>query len=458
MTMEAPMLDVRKVTVIPKDQWNRIQARLAPRSENETRLLDKIQERERLHQKSIEVVKNWSNTIQGQRQKKLEARRLRLDSEEVELQKIDAAEAKFQQARRQMLKDRDAKYDSAYIEQYKTQTEDEFSRRNASKGQALAVADYQRQQRQNRAQKLNNEILADIELGKTLKANDDAHKHWLTDLKADCRKEKKQLMNDIRGQISQKERIRHLDHCQEVEEDNEILLFDKAKNLLKDKRKNRELEIMKQIQKHREIMCNNIENVLLQQNTNESKRIEHYQEQSDKKDDERKIKKQKTLEETLASIKNHRLAEIDRFDEINRFEDEKNEQDLKNRIEIDNDYLSSEKDKEQERQYIDRNITCDLKNKDMFEKEEKEFQNYADEVIGKAKERKANIFPLIKAARPGAGGGHGPIDKGGVRPSFLSTDSYGVQLPTYQKGSTDAVKGYYSSKDMTHAKKRFGFV
>ena len=40
----------------------------------------------------------------------------------------------------------------------------------------------------------------------------------------------------------------------------------------------------------------------------------------------------------------------------------------------------------------------------------------------------------------------------------MSGDSYGVQLPTYQKNSTDEVKNIYGSKHIGHAKKRFGFV
>ena len=163
-------IDIKKVTVLPRNEWNRIKARLEPQTETEKRNQSIIAERERLHQKSIDTVKNWSNTIQGQRQKKLEARKLRLEAEEVELQKIDKEEAKFQQAKRreaidkaktlqyyetdrvkefhgamllsevlkerdqqvemrkkiaQMQKDRESYYDSAYVGQYKNQVDNE---------------------------------------------------------------------------------------------------------------------------------------------------------------------------------------------------------------------------------------------------------------------------------------------------------------------------------------------
>merc|ERR1712173_335662 len=93
-------LDIKKVTVLPRSEWERIKARLEPESAHEKNAAAIIAERERLHEKSIETVKNWSNTIQGQRTRKLEARKLRLENEEKELQKIDREEAKFQQAKR----------------------------------------------------------------------------------------------------------------------------------------------------------------------------------------------------------------------------------------------------------------------------------------------------------------------------------------------------------------------
>jgi len=96
---QKPQIDVRKVTVIPRKQWNEIQSRLAVRPKEEESLLEKIAERKRLHEKSVAVVKNWPNTIEGQRMRKLEARKLRAEAEEKKMQIIDKEEAKFQQAK-----------------------------------------------------------------------------------------------------------------------------------------------------------------------------------------------------------------------------------------------------------------------------------------------------------------------------------------------------------------------
>merc|ERR1712224_660052 len=101
--------------------------------------------------------------------------------------------------------------------------------------------------------------------------------------------------------------------------------------------------------------------------------------------------------------------------------------DLKKRIALDDLYLANEKEKfdkqrknrkalqehhlgqinskaAMERKFIDKEIECDKHQREVYAKEESEFQEYANEVITRAKERGANIFPLIKAARPGAGG------------------------------------------------------
>ena len=93
-------IDVRKVTVLPRESWDRITSRLDSKTVNEQQTECRIAERKRLHEKSKSVVKNWSNTIEGQRQRKLAARAERLENEELEQQKIDKEEAKFQQAKR----------------------------------------------------------------------------------------------------------------------------------------------------------------------------------------------------------------------------------------------------------------------------------------------------------------------------------------------------------------------
>lgn len=65
---------------------------------------------------------------------------------------------------------------------------------------------------------------------------------------------------------------------------------------------------------------------------------------------------------------------------------------------------------------------------------EKEFQDYAREVIEfESDSTNKYTYPLVKAVQEGPGGGHGPVfvDRGGLRPSYQTTDNTGVQLPFY---------------------------
>lgn len=69
----------------------------------------------------------------------------------------------------------------------------------------------------------------------------------------------------------------------------------------------------------------------------------------------------------------------------------------------------------------------------MAEKE-KEFQDYAREVIeSESESTNKYIYPLVKAVQEGPGGGPGPVfvDRGVLRPRYQANDITGVQLPFY---------------------------
>lgn len=93
--------DLSQVTVLPRKEWERIQNNLDSQQKELRRKKELQQERENLHNESLEVVKHWSNTIVGQRQKKLEARKIREEKEEKERVKLDIEEAKIQARNRQ---------------------------------------------------------------------------------------------------------------------------------------------------------------------------------------------------------------------------------------------------------------------------------------------------------------------------------------------------------------------
>ena len=92
-----------------------------------------------------------------------------------------------------------------------------------------------------------------------------------------------------------------------------------------------------------------------------------------------------------------------------------------------------------------------LKNLELVQVEEEQFQEYANKVINEAKQRKAHVKPLVKGAHPGAGAGRGPVleNRGGIRPSYMVKDTTHTELASY--GSSQLV----TKEINTH--KRMGF-
>lgn len=100
----------------------------------------------------------------------------------------------------------------------------------------------------------------------------------------------------------------------------------------------------------------------------------------------------------------------------------------------------------------------DKANLELLQKEEQQFQEYAKKVIDHCEQGGRNTYPLRKAAKEGSGGGLGPVfpGKGGLRPSYMTQDKSGVQLPHYQRSTTEDIKRQMFGKSDT--KNRLGFV
>merc|ERR1739848_644616 len=159
-----------------------------------------------------------------------------------------------------MHKDREAEYDSAYINQYKNQADSEQMKRKLSQEKTLAVAEYQKSQREWKAKALQKELKDDVILGQRYKEEDDSHKEWVKEKHQKSLTQKKQLMHDILNQIDQKIRLADFDAQQQIEEDQEIKLFDEAKRMLKLKRQQKEKEIQLAQQDQRRLMVTKLEN------------------------------------------------------------------------------------------------------------------------------------------------------------------------------------------------------
>ncbi|KAM4024838.1 cilia- and flagella- associated protein 210 isoform 1-T1 [Anomaloglossus baeobatrachus] len=99
-------VDLREVTVLPRAEWERIINHGNSLEKQARKHYEERKEREDLHLRSNEVVKNWTNTISGLRREKLQAKKLREEKEEEEKKRIDLEEAQYQaEKRRQAIED-----------------------------------------------------------------------------------------------------------------------------------------------------------------------------------------------------------------------------------------------------------------------------------------------------------------------------------------------------------------
>ncbi|XP_050567667.1 cilia- and flagella- associated protein 210 isoform X5 [Cygnus atratus] len=93
-------VDLRQVIILPKAEWERMQDNLGSISREAARILAEKKEREEMHLRSKAAVKDWPNTIMGQAQRKIKAKKLHEEKEEEERKLLDLEEAQFQAAKR----------------------------------------------------------------------------------------------------------------------------------------------------------------------------------------------------------------------------------------------------------------------------------------------------------------------------------------------------------------------
>ncbi|XP_037096347.1 coiled-coil domain-containing protein 173 [Syngnathus acus] len=92
--------DLRQITVLSKADWLRIQDEINHVDKEKEAMMEAMRERQALHLKSKQMAKLWPNTLACQRQKKLEAKKIREQIEEEKRKQIDMEEAKYREEKR----------------------------------------------------------------------------------------------------------------------------------------------------------------------------------------------------------------------------------------------------------------------------------------------------------------------------------------------------------------------
>ncbi|XP_078572432.1 cilia- and flagella- associated protein 210-like [Branchiostoma floridae x Branchiostoma japonicum] len=522
--------DLRDVMVMSKKDFERIQGTLTygTMQNREAQKAQRIREdKEALHSRSKDVVKNWANTIAGQRQKRLEARKIREDNEEAERVQVDIEEAKYQAEQRrkaiekaktqqyyqtdrvkgfhgallltEVLKERDAQVELKQAKERANQGKDKELLRKFQEDRERAILEDQmaaRKRYEERATVANFQIkqIQEHQGAQEAEEREDRREGQEIQRLARLHEWERRKLDDLRRQekvelklahqehTSNRDAIRAIEQQKEEEEDEEIRLFAAAKKKMTKLRRERESEMFKKVQDHRDKMVNLLSQQLKKKVDNEDERIAKAVAENEAKMEADRIEKEEKIKAELKSIAEHRAQVLAQEEQARREKERKDQEVLELKMEADKIFQAKQEER-QRKQLQDRknlagthlkqasvqkqvlvqkkqeDLEYDRKNFDLIAVEEQQFQEYAGHVIKKAVDGGRNPYPLIKAAREGAGGGKGPLfdGKGGIRPSYMATDGQGTQLSAYQGPTTEDVKSLHIAP-ADKAKKRLGFV
>ncbi|XP_078085331.1 cilia- and flagella- associated protein 210 isoform X2 [Mustelus asterias] len=522
------LVDLRQVTVLPKTEWQRIQDDLNGVNREADFIRAQKEEREILHLKSKEVTKHWTNTIAGQRQKRLDARKLRKAKEEEEKKQIDIEEAKYMAQKRkesleraktllfyqtdrvkgfnaalmltEALKEQEAQIElkrkktNLLERQEKSQMEEmqrrintgedeEYKKIVKQKEKRKALADFHQQQIKKNERLREQEKQQDVKEGEEIKKLADLYQWELNKIEQLKQQEKHNNMLNHRAYVANMNIIKALEKQKEELQDEDIRLFVSAKQKMLKLRKQKQAEIDKEKEEHRKLMVKLISEQMKEEVKDELHRIAKAKAEIEaKRDMEIKEKEEKTMAD-LKAIEEHRLMTMKEHEEKAKEEKLQAKEILHAKMEA--DYLHHEEERKkklklrgdlgsvqsflieqmaEKKTKALRNRAAELEHEQkgmaLLEIEKKQFEKYALEVIDAAAKKGRNVYPLIKAAHQGIGGGRGPVftEKGGIRPSYQVKDTSGVQLPNYKRSTTEEVKNIHDKCDIERSKKSLGFI
>ncbi|WAQ94164.1 CC173-like protein [Mya arenaria] len=490
--------DLRQVTILSKTDWARIQQQLNRKQIEEERQRKLKQERDDRKNKSKEVVQHWGNTIAGQRQRKLEARRLREEKEEAERVQVDLGEAKYQAQQRkeaidkaktqqyyqtdrvkgfhsalmltEVLKEREAQLelkrlkeaashgkDKAWLDQAQREYEEAIQQDQVRAAERIINAKdnqgFLKAQIRDHHQTAEHVRTEDQVEGEELQKLALANKLEKERLEIIRRDEKEQLMQENRRQIQERIALQ----CR---------VFAAAKRKMMKLRAEKEKQLHNEKQQTLEAIREKLGAQLKQKLDDEDVRILEAVREAEEKRAKEEAEKDAKMSKVIREQAEHRnMQELETIrirqaaDEIfRRNEEEKRTRRFDEARGLARFHLDqSDTRKTKEEIEKEQALALDAANVQLLNLEEQQFQEYASKVIEHCDKGGRNTYPLRKAAAPGHGGGQGPVfnGKGGIRPSYMVMDKTGKQMPHYQRSSTDETKANIHD---VQTKKRMGFV
>lgn len=295
------------------------------------------------------------------------------------------------------------------------------------------------------------------------------------------REERLQMMHENQQQIQNVRKMKQLQDLQAEEEDEECRIFASAKRKMMRLRAEKEREMHTEKQKKLDRIREKLSAQMKCALNDEDQRIERAQMEKDAKHFKEEAEKEAKMQQMLKESAAHRAHQMEEAEERKKQERRHELEQLQLRQAADEVFRRNEMEKAErrhgesqktvkflfaqmnERQQEEENLrmaqlALDKANRELLKKEEDQFQEYASKVIQHCEQGGRNVYPLQKAAKEGAGGGLGPVfpGKGGVRPSYMVQDKSGVQMPCYQRATTEDIKQQIYGK--ADSKARLGFV
>nr|XP_013815929.1 PREDICTED: coiled-coil domain-containing protein 173 [Apteryx mantelli mantelli] len=496
-------VDLHQVIVLPKAEWERIQDNLGSTTREAARILAERKERKEMQLRSKAAVKDWPNTIMGLAQRKLKAKKLCAEREEEERRLIDLEEAQFQAAKRkdaidqartyqyyknervkglhsallltEVLKERDAQVEFKKLKRDVNKKREEEMEHECKKAilreQEKAHERYMKQKALCRHQlEQIKEHQHQAELAKLEDKREGEEIQRLTrlyQLEIQRGKEKEQV-EKLEHQrlhhehVADQKIIKAAEEQKQEEEDDRIRAHFKAKQIIAKLRKEKEAEMQRLMQEHQDTIVNRLAAQMNKAFKMEDDRVARDIAKKEAKQEKEHKDKEEKKKADIESIAEHRATVMKMKVEREKEEKAEGKKELYELMEADRIFLEMEKAKKQRRrdenmevQKIQVQQMAEKQAREQQEKQadldydtqreaialfkEREFQNYAKQVIESESKTTHNLYPLLKASKEGIGLVRGPPSRG-RGPSYPAQDIAGTKLPCCICTTTQEVK------------------
>ncbi|XP_040532657.1 coiled-coil domain-containing protein 173 isoform X2 [Gallus gallus] len=499
-------VDLRQVIVLPRAEWERMQEGLGSMSREAARVLAERKERQEMHLRSKAAVRDWTNTIMGQAQRKLKAKKLREEKQEEERKLLDLEEAKFQAAKwkeaidkaktylyhqnervkglhsalllAEVLKERDAQIEFKKLKSDVNKKKEEEIERRCKEAllreeekvhqrymNRLALSRDQLEQIKERKHQADLAKLEDKREGEEIQRLSQLYQLELLRKMEKEQEKKVERQRLYHEHVANQKIIKAVEKQKQMEEDNRIRAQFKAKQTIAKLMKEKEAELRRITQEHRDKIVRQLaaqmSEVLKMEDKRIAREIAKKEAAQEKEQKEKEAKKKAAIE----SIAEHRATVMKMKLEKEREEKAESKKELQALLEKNQIYLESEKAKKQrqrdasiEVQKIQIQQMAEKKAKEQQEKQadldynaqkelialhkEHEFQKYAKQVIESVSTTTHHLYPLLKASKEITGLGGGPFSRGseGTNPGFQAQDVAETQLPCCSSTTAEEVK------------------